>query len=143
MYDVDIHMLSELLHQTRQIGKTRAAVKLARDSEATLICLNRVQAEQIKKVDRIKTCPIEGVANHFRGKYPSGQQVVVDQDAALAVIDTLMREGEYLKAERSKLKKQLAYVFRELLDNSSYDELCAIGLTTTDPEIRELFEKYI
>lgn len=97
---MDLQALLYSLMNTRQIGKTRYAVKLAKESGAILLCKDRLTALSLKS-EGLSTESIQRLDN-LRG---NTSPVVVDQDAIIEIIRLVSPEKRELLAMIDELVK--------------------------------------
>lgn len=111
--------------ESRRIGKTMAAVELAKSCDGMLICLDGAQARKLQKDHGINTCSVR--SDDVRGYVGP---IIFDQDALVLLCWDLLKIYD---AGQEKPNKQIK-VLKEMI--SDVDK--AILLTDPDPDIREL-----
>lgn len=127
-----------LLAQTRQVGKTTAAIELTKMVDgAVLICHNQKQAKEISQKHGIQTCSTESLNTMaFLG---SNRKVIIDQDAAGSIIYYTLNEIDRLKNENRERIEELADLRREVQDLYYSESKQALGMTHPSQYVRRLF----
>ena len=86
----------------RRIGKTTAAINAAKQINATMVCFDINQAQQIKKEHNIETISATVDLERFRGKQLG--PLIFDTDAVGRIIQL---ETDKLKKENKRLRELL------------------------------------
>jgi len=105
--------LLSLLSQSRRIGKTRAAVRLAGECKGLLITRTAEEARMLQRQYGVEAAPITNI-QRARGKH---KPLVMDQDAMVMLL-------QMVRKELAKTRRIIKKAHRRL--NTGHSRTCAV-----------------